>query len=385
MAPAEFVERYWEREALIINRSESDYFAGLPGLNAIDELITATASHSSRPNEDVRIVKTDRDGVLSEGKVRSTANGVPDIQQIYREYQGGCSVGINHLHRRSASVALLCSMLEADLHHPVGANLYLTPPGAQGLRPHFDTHDVFILQLHGIKEWHVSSPRNMLPLVSMKQNLVELPSDFRKFTLQPGDVLYLPRGFLHYANTEASSSLHLTVRIEVYRWVDFMCEALRELTEDQVEFRNALPPRFFDTPLNSAHIKNLTECLVRSLSNPEFVERAKGRLGTKLLQASKAATTSQFASIDALSDLTIASVVTRSPGQFCRVRRTTKAAVIEFSGNFISGPVSLESTLEFVAEREQFVVGDLPGELSVTDKIDLVVYMVSEGLLQIRH
>jgi hypothetical protein len=219
----------------------------------------------------------------------------------------------------------------------------------------------------------------------MKQSLADLPNDFRKFTLRPGDVLYLPRGFLHYANTQASSSLHLTVRIEVYRWVDFLCETLRALAEEQVEFRNALPPGFFDMSLNSAHIGKLTECFVRSISNPEFVEQAKIRLGTKLLQASKAARTSQFASIDALSSLSITSVVTRSPGLLCRVRRTSNEALIEFSGNFISGPVSLESTLKFVAEHEQFVVGDLPGELSVADKIDLVVYMVSEGLLQLHH
>jgi ribosomal protein L16 Arg81 hydroxylase len=244
---------------------------------------------------------------------------------------------------------------------------------------------VFILQLHGVKEWHISGPRDELPLVSMKQSLAELPNNFRKLTLRPGDVLYLPRGFLHYANTEASSSLHLTVRIEVYRWVDFLCETLRALAEEQVEFRNALPPGFLDMSLNSAHMGKLTECFVRSISNPEFVEQAKVRLGTKLLQASKVASTSQFASIDALSSLSIASVVTRSPGLLCRVRRTSNAAVIEFSGNFISGPVSLESTLKFVAEHEQFVVGDLPGELSVADKIDLVVYMVSEGLLQLRH
>ena len=383
ITPATFVDSYWEREPLIVNRDDLDYFASLPGLKTIDEIITATSSHSSRPTDDVRIVKTDRHGVLSEHKVQSTPNGVPDIQRIYREFRRGASVGINHLHRRSASVALLCSMLEADLHHPVGANLYLTPRNGQGLRPHFDTHDVFILQLHGVKEWYVSSPPDPLPLVSMKQNVAELPSDFCKLTLQPGDALYLPRGFLHYAKTEASLSLHLTVRIEVYRWIDFLNEALRELAEEQAEFRNALPPGFFDISLNFAHISKLTEYLARSMSNQDFVERAKLRLGTKLLHASKAASTSQFASIDVLSDLTIDSVVTRSPGLFCRVRRTSNEVFIEFCGNFVSGPVFLEPTLNFIAEHEQFIVGELPGGLSDTDKIDLVVYMVGEGLLQL--
>ena len=383
ITPAAFVAHHWEKTALFVNREDPGYFASLPGLEAIDEIITATSSHSSRPADDLRIVRTDRDDVLAERSLQSLPNGMPDIQSIYREYQNGCTVVINHLHRRSASVALLCSKLEADLHHPVGANLYLTPRGAQGFRAHFDTHDVFILQLHGIKDWYVASALHALPLASMKQGAEESSHEFRRLTLRPGDILYLPRGFVHYAKTQPSSSLHLTVRIEVYRWIDLMSEALRELAEEHAEFRNALPPGFLDVSLNVARVSELTEGLVRSMRDPAFVERAKVRLGTRLLDASKAASTSQFASLDAASDLTIDSTVMRSPGLFCRVRHTSDAAMIEFTGNFVSGPVFLEPALKFVAEHERFTVRDLPGDLSPADKIDLVVRMIHEGLLRL--
>ena len=45
--------------------------------------------------------------------------------------------------------------LEEQLGHPCQANAYLTPPGSQGFALHSDTHDVFVFQTFGAKEWEV--------------------------------------------------------------------------------------------------------------------------------------------------------------------------------------------------------------------------------------
>jgi len=164
---AEFRRAYWESEPLWISRNNPDFFRGLPGLDDVDELITSTTSGRERGAVgDGRIVRTDDVGTLSERPFGLDSNGIPDIQDIYSAYHGGYTIVVNHLHRRSAAVARLCRGLEASLHHPVGANLYLTPQNAQGFRPHVDTHDVFILQLHGEKFWHVARPYYPLPLAT---------------------------------------------------------------------------------------------------------------------------------------------------------------------------------------------------------------------------
>ena len=51
-----------------------------------------------------------------------------------------------------------------DLGHPVQANAYATPAGAQGFAVHHDTHDVFVLQVAGEKRWLVYEPALELPL-----------------------------------------------------------------------------------------------------------------------------------------------------------------------------------------------------------------------------
>jgi hypothetical protein len=377
---AEFLSVNWEEEPLLISRGNGEYYASLPGLDDVEELITATSAGRLRSPQDVGAIRSSQNGNLSKLDIPLVANGMPDIQGVYRAYSDGYTIVVNGVHRRSAAVAGLSRALESALHHPIGANLYLTPRDGQGFPPHVDTHDVFILQLHGSKEWHVGRPFMDLPLISADHGPLTL-SDFRKFTLTPGDALYLPRGFPHEALTSNSSSLHLTVGIHTYRWLDFMVAALGVLAEEDINFRQALPPGFLDSPLQ-ARVPELANRLSESLAEGPLAECTKVRLASKLLGNSKAAGPGHFRSLDLISSLTEDSVVARSSGLFCRVRTTSSEALIEFSTNFVSGPLFLESAFKFVAERERFAVRELAGELSIGEKLDIVSRLISEGLLQ---
>jgi bifunctional lysine-specific demethylase and histidyl-hydroxylase NO66 len=376
-----FFRAHWEAEPLLVTRNDPDHFAELPGLDAVDEIVTATTSGSAGSIEDGSVVRTDQSGSRTQRPIRLLDNGIPDIQDVYRAYHNGHSVVVNHVDRRSAPVARLCRALESALHHRVGANMYLTPQGGQGFPLHIDNHDVFILQLHGAKEWRVGSPPGNLPLADTKYGPVEFTGDARVYTLAPGDALYLPRGFPHEAVTTSSSSLHLTIGIHAFTWADLLSEALHLLAHEQVEFRVGLPPGFLDTPIDSAQLSKLAADLASALVDESLAERAMGRLGARLLGASKAANRGQFRSIDAISSLTGESVARRAPGFLCRVRSTSGRASIEFATNYVSGPLRLEPAMKFIEEHERFAVGDLPGQISNEDKVSLVGRLVSEGLL----
>jgi ribosomal protein L16 Arg81 hydroxylase len=385
VSPETFVAEYWEKTPLFVDRSDRQYFSGLPGLNEVDELITATSSRLPGLVEDVRIIRTDEKGVLSVHAPQVLANGLPDIQAIYRDYHNGCSIAVNHLHRRSARLASLCGLLEEDLHHPVGANLYLTPRHSQGFQPHVDTHDVFVLQIYGTKDWFHASPNpgDELPLQSMKPKCDPRLTDYQKITLHPGHLLYLPRGVPHFAKTTGTSSLHYTVGVEPYRLVDFMAEALHEVAGSSAKYRQALPPGFFDRPIDGARARDFAEQLTRQLHDESFVERARQRLEARRLKATRATPNGHFASLDAAGRLTIDSTVVRVPGVHCRVRQTEDSATVDFAENFVSGPSFLAPSLQFLARHRKFAIKDLPGDLSAADKIDLVERLISEGLLQV--
>lgn len=66
-----------------------------------------------------------------------------------------------------------------------------------------------------------------------------------------GDLLYLPRGLLHEAIATTEHSLHLTVGVLAYTWVEFVLEAIAEVALRENQLRGALPPGmlFSDRPV----------------------------------------------------------------------------------------------------------------------------------------
>lgn len=102
----------------------------------------------------------------------------------------------------------------------------------QGFAPHFDDVDVFVVQAEGRKRWRVYAPlpHAALPRVSSHDfpNTPEaIGEPLLDVTLQPGDLLYLPRGTIHQAEAlPGQHSLHLTLSANQRKtWLDFLAAA----------------------------------------------------------------------------------------------------------------------------------------------------------------
>lgn len=378
----DFYEQYYEASPLLVSRADPEHFASLPDLDSIDQLLGATVSNRLQPAYGERIVRSEVDGTLSERTVRVAEYATVDLPAIYRSYHDGFTIAINQMHRRCAPVGRLCRGLQAELHHPVGANLYLTPPQAQGFLPHVDTHDVFILQLRGIKEWHVSSPSVELPLAHMPHGKQALP-DPRTFKLAQGHTLYLPRGSRHEAIAGDSSSLHLTVGVHAFRWHDLLKNALELVANADVAFRRALPRQYLNEPLEPEDVAELASRFKAALTDGDVIDKARQQIASKFIAADTNIGLSRFRSLDLLRSLTPDTIVARPPDVVCLVQVTAEHATIKFPGNFVSGPRILESAFRFVAQRDRFAVSELPGSISTEDRLDLVKRLVSEGLLEV--
>ena len=147
----------------------------------------------------------------------------------------------------------------------------MTPLNSQGFAPHYDDVDVFILQLEGFKRWRVYAPFNKaetLPRTSSsdytEKEVEEMGEEEVDMVLGPGDVLYLPRGWIHQAETVArpqhipkipgvkdDHSLHLTVSaMQNWSWADFLELLIPEALEGaassdkSISLREGLPVNF---------------------------------------------------------------------------------------------------------------------------------------------
>ena len=159
-----------------------------------------------------------------------------------RRLRSGATVVLQALHHTHPPLAAFCRLLEADLEQPVQANAYFTPRGSQGLPVHHDTHDVFCLQVAGRKRWLVYEPALELPLRNQRYRpeLGEPGEPVLDLVLEPGDTLYMPRGWLHEALTSDEDSLHLTIGVNVYTWLDALRAAL-DACADELELRRSVP------------------------------------------------------------------------------------------------------------------------------------------------
>ncbi len=70
------------------------------------------------------------------------------------------------------------------------------PPGG-GVGPHFDSYDVFLLQLAGTRRWRVSAQRDLSLIENAPLRILRRFRPQHEWLLAPGDMLYLPPRYAH--------------------------------------------------------------------------------------------------------------------------------------------------------------------------------------------
>jgi bifunctional lysine-specific demethylase and histidyl-hydroxylase NO66 len=144
--------------------------------------------------------------------------------RVLELYDDGATVVLQGLQLTDPHLARLVNNLALALDLPVQVNAYLSPPSARGLELHIDLHDVFVVQLEGTKRWRVweALARTRDPVKSgpavPPPTLDELGTPIVDAKLQRDDVLYLPRGHPHCAETVEDASVHLTIGILALTW-----------------------------------------------------------------------------------------------------------------------------------------------------------------------
>lgn len=158
---------------------------------------------------------------VTQKSFRPSPTATSSLQQISEAFMQGFSMVINSLHKWSEPGARLAKQLYAAAYLPVDVYMYLTPPHSHSYGLHSDVMDAFMVQLSGRKEWTVCDvPSWMAPRQLPEKILENFNVSCSNVTLQGGDVMYLPFGTLHRANTDSDFSMHLTVNLErqFYVW-----------------------------------------------------------------------------------------------------------------------------------------------------------------------
>ena len=290
--------------------------------------------------------------------------------RVAAEHAAGATIILQALQLHWEPAAVYCRGLEQALGFPVQANAYATPAAAQGFAVHHDTHDVFVLQVAGTKRWRIYAPVLELPLSGQRWSpeLGDPGPPVDDLTLEPGDTLYLPRGWPHEAVAQESDSLHITVGLHVPTRLDALRAALDECGDD-VEFRRAVGP---DGELPPALLDRLAERL-----RPEAVARRARR---RFVDGRRPVVDGLLSQLRAASALGAGDRVERRPTVIADLDGTT----LRFEGKEVSFPEVARDVLEAVyGTQVPFAACDLPDTLDEAGRLVLVRRLVREGFLRV--
>jgi lysine-specific demethylase/histidyl-hydroxylase NO66 len=310
--------------------------------------------------------------------------GVGDPGKIYREFSAGATLVFQSLQRYWPPLSRFCRSLELDLTHPAQANAYITPPRARGLAVHHDTHDVFVLHLSGRKQWQIYEPAVELPLADQRWKAGRKPGPIvLSIELEPGDCLYVPRGFPHSASSTESATAHLTVGILAYTAQDVLKDLLKR-TEADVAFRRSLAPGFArDEAALASDVATLIDELREWL---DTVDRSAvaAKIARRFWSTRPPLLAGQLRQLALVQSVDDRSRVRCRPGTAWRILQAAAGRITLVLGDRqLHMPAPLEAVLDRLLAAAELAVGDLADAMDEHSRLVLVRRLVREGVLEI--
>lgn len=269
-----FFEDIWERRELYLSAVfDAEEITALFPLDKFDEVLTSGSLMS--PHLDVV-----RGGKKLAVPFTHSPSPAADVRQLLRELRDGSTVRVAHIEHYLPSLSRFCRGLEQVLHIPIRANLYMTPPFSQGFQPHYDLDDIFVVQVLGQKQWYWHSGYTNqadLPNADMGFDAAKHASSRppTPILLRCGDVLYLPRGFMHEARTDEHASIHITFATVGLNLGQFVEQLVRKLALGDVRLRRMVrfDPAVEPDPRELAELATLIDdCLSNVASSKALAE-----------------------------------------------------------------------------------------------------------------
>ncbi|XP_061050032.1 ribosomal oxygenase 2 isoform X5 [Eubalaena glacialis] len=195
-----FFKEFWEQKPLLIQRDDpvlATYYRSLFRLSDLKSL----CSRGMYYGRDVNVCRC-----VNGKKKLLNKDGKAHFLQLRKDFdQKRATIQFHQPQRFKDELWRIQEKLECYFGSLVGSNVYITPAGSQGLPPHYDD-------------------------------------------VEPGDLLYFPRGTIHQADTPSGLAHSTHVTISTYQsssWGDFLLDTISGLVFDtakaDVELRAGIP------------------------------------------------------------------------------------------------------------------------------------------------
>ena len=254
--------------------------AGLLSMAGLEQLLSVRP-HWTEAN--LKLILNSRP-VLGEHYMDRTSSGLTcaDPAKVQLFLRMGASLVGDHIEDIDPAVRQAANMLSDQFAGTAGANVYCSFKNIRAFNSHCDLHEVFAVQLEGEKVWQIYENRADAPVEALEGKDAQAIIDQAKgrvmmtVRMQPGDLLYIPRGYFHDALADSDASLHLTFGVKPLDG-RIVFRLLEDLAVQNSGFRAYLPDGRTDAAGLREHLEHISEKLTGILRSPEFEDRLRNR------------------------------------------------------------------------------------------------------------
>lgn len=242
MTAETFMSDYYERRPLLVRGGYLDRDIGWDDVNH--------AIYVGEKESD--FIRIHKDGFVNPDVYSEYCNDVGTVRRrISRPVvrglleKGGVLV-FNRIDIFSHPISKLCDVFSKIAGANAVANCYVAFRDKESFGKHWDTHDVFAVQLIGRKRWLVYEPTLPLPTsgqTSLHHKRECPPEPVMDIVLEAGDVLYLPRGWWHTAIPLNEETCHVAVGIHAPTVIDYLRWVLDRMASSSETLRQSIQPR----------------------------------------------------------------------------------------------------------------------------------------------
>ncbi len=275
LSPAQFMKRHWQKQPLLVRQALPGVQppidrAGLARLAASDEVESRLVSQQEGDRW------TLRQGPIAKLPAWSKPQWTLLVQ--------GLDLHVEAAHQLLSQFRFVPEARLDDLMLS-----YASDGG--GVGPHFDSYDVFLIQVSGRRHWHIGR-QGVATTGELRDDVpLKVLADFepeQDFVLEPGDMLYLPPGWAHDGVAVGGDCMTASVGFRSPWRGELANELLVRLTDDEEAPRG---DRMYADPRQAATSEPgripeaLTafarEAVLKAVAEPLALERALGEALTE--------------------------------------------------------------------------------------------------------
>jgi len=391
LSHTEFLTDYWEKSPLHISRESEAHFASLLNVKALETMLSSQALHFPA----VQLTQS--------GHHIDISDYTDDARRILphpliEKHKDGATIVISQAHEKIPSLANFRRAIQNKLNLKCQTNVYLSPTGKQGFNAHYDSHDVFILQVSGTKTFNfydggIDLPYSHDGFHAENHAVGELSMSI---AMKPGDTLYIPRGVIHDAIATDQTSLHITLGVYPITLRDLLLEMTQQLTAEKPLYRRSVPNDLLtnhDLSTTDQAFKDISSIAfsqdnirnaISAIQDSHAIDSSPNCDGMLSIPSAKNETSSGKSSLANQAEINRydTDVVEFKQNNLLGVEKSDNALRLRTHGQVLEFTPSFYAAIELLMTQNKQNVCDLP-ELDNTEKNALIDKLINANLLTI--